>query len=54
MYISNFKGHLLMPNILFQDQENQFVHNQAMAFSGIDYYSEDSGQSPKRFRREAC
>lgn len=36
-----------------KDHENQFVHNQAMTFSGIDYFSEDSGQSPKRFRREA-
>ncbi|WJX75391.1 hypothetical protein P8452_58928 [Trifolium repens] len=33
--------------------ENPFVSNQAMACSGMDYFSEDSEQSPKRFRQES-
>ncbi|XP_045798524.1 transcription factor BIM2-like [Trifolium pratense] len=33
--------------------ENPFVNNQAMACSGMDYFSEDSEQSPKRFRQES-
>lgn len=36
-----------------KSNENQFVSNQAMACSGMNYFSEDSEQSPKRFRREA-
>jgi hypothetical protein len=39
---------------LFQGHhENPFVSNQAMACSGMDYFSEDSEQSPKRFRQES-
>ncbi|XP_004491946.1 transcription factor BIM2-like isoform X2 [Cicer arietinum] len=33
--------------------ENPFASDRAMACSGIDYFSEDSELSPKRFRREA-
>lgn len=36
-----------------KSNENQFVSNQAIACSGMDYFSEDSEQSSKRFRREA-
>lgn len=38
---------------MLQSNENQFVSNQAIACSGMDYFSEDSEQSSKRFRREA-
>ncbi|KAE9605017.1 putative transcription factor bHLH family [Lupinus albus] len=38
---SGLKGH-----------EKQIVNNEAMACSGVDYYSEDSEQSLKRVRRE--